>query len=197
MLMEPSAFRVQPGVMRHVPRMPVRVDEDTRVPAPESRGWLAANHRAGRPGLADHGVDRRFVSEADYIAAQDLTARRGPDSPAGRCYLLAGLLRRGTCGRLLESCWSNGKAAYRCRHGHTTATRPDPARPKNAYIREDQILARLPALAILRHGFEGRNDRPQIGQAGPDVRRDRPQPALAMERGPVPRPGPLTTDCRR
>jgi hypothetical protein len=38
-------------------------------------------------------------------------------------------------------------AAYRCRHGHTTATRPDPARPGNAYIREDQILPRLPALA--------------------------------------------------
>jgi site-specific DNA recombinase len=58
-------------------------------------------------------------------------------------------MRCGTCERLLESCWSNGKAAYRCRHGHTTATRPDPARPGNAYIREDQILPRLPALGIL------------------------------------------------
>ena len=90
-----------------------------------------------------------IVTEADFIAAQDLAAHRGPDSPAGRCYLLAGLLRCGTCGRLLESCWSNGKPAYRCRHGHTTVTRPDPARPPNAYIREDQILPRLPALGIL------------------------------------------------
>jgi site-specific DNA recombinase len=49
----------------------------------------------------------------------------------------------------MESCWSNGKPAYRCRHGRTSATRPDPARPRNAYIREDQILPRLPALAIL------------------------------------------------
>jgi hypothetical protein len=92
---------------------------------------------------------RAIVTEADFIAAQDLAARRGLGSPAGRRYLLAGLLRCGTCGRLLESCWSNGKPAYRCRHGHTTATRPDPARPGNAYIREDQILPRLPALGIL------------------------------------------------
>ena len=90
-----------------------------------------------------------IISEADFIATQDLAARRGPDSPTGRHYRLAGLVRCGTCGRLLESCWSNGKPAYRCRHGHTSATRPAPSRPPNAYIREDQILPRLPALGIL------------------------------------------------
>jgi site-specific DNA recombinase len=41
------------------------------------------------------------------------------------------------------------QAAYRCRHGHTTATRPEPGRPKNTYIREDQILPHLAAVAIL------------------------------------------------
>ena len=49
----------------------------------------------------------------------------------------------------MESAWSNGKPAYRCRHGHTSAARPDPARPKNAYVREDKILAQLPALHSL------------------------------------------------
>jgi site-specific DNA recombinase len=44
---------------------------------------------------------------------------------------------------------SNGKPAYRCRHGYTTATRLSPDRPKNLYIREEQILARLAALAII------------------------------------------------
>jgi site-specific DNA recombinase len=101
-----------------------------------------------------------IVTEADFIVVQDLAARRGPDSPAGRRYLLAGLLRCGSCGRLLESCWSNGKAAYRCRHGHTTATRPDPAGPGNAYIREDQVLPRLPALGILL-GAPARGSRKQ------------------------------------
>jgi site-specific DNA recombinase len=60
--------------------------------------------------------------------------------------MLAGLLTCGTCGRRMESAWSNGKPAYRCRHGHTSAVSPDPARPKNAYVREDKILPQLPAL---------------------------------------------------
>jgi site-specific DNA recombinase len=41
------------------------------------------------------------------------------------------------------------QAAYRCRHSHTSAARPVPARPKNAYVREDRIRAQLPALHSL------------------------------------------------
>jgi len=103
-----------------------------------------------------------IISEADYIAAQDASAPRGPAGLATRRYLLAGLLRCGLCGRRLESAWSNGKPAYRCRHGYTSATRPDPGRPKNLYIREDQILPRLATLAILhasdQHAQRGRNE---------------------------------------
>jgi hypothetical protein len=90
-----------------------------------------------------------IVSEADYIAAQEASAPRGPAAPATRRYLLAGLLACGTCGRRLESAWSNGKPAYRCRHGYTSAAGSSPGRPKNLYVREDQILPRLAALAIL------------------------------------------------
>jgi site-specific DNA recombinase len=44
-----------------------------------------------------------------------------------------------------------GKAAYRCRHGHTGAAAPDPGRPKNAYVREDRAPAcyRLPLLLVM------------------------------------------------
>ena len=49
----------------------------------------------------------------------------------------------------MESARSNGRAAYRCRHGHTTATAPSPAKPGNAYVREDRIVAHLPALHLL------------------------------------------------
>jgi hypothetical protein len=49
----------------------------------------------------------------------------------------------------MESAWSNGRPAYRCRHGHTTVSSPDPGRPKNAYVREDRILPHLPALYLL------------------------------------------------
>jgi hypothetical protein len=105
-------------------------------------GWVISRHPA-HPAL---------VSEADFIAAQDATAPRSPAGPAARRYLLAGLLACGQCGRRLESAWSNGKPAYRCRHGSTSATSPDPRRPRNTYVREDQILPRLAALAILHVG---------------------------------------------
>jgi hypothetical protein len=77
---------------------------------------------------------------------------RGPAGQAARRYLLAGLLACGRCGRRLESAWSNGKPAYRCRHGYTSATSPDHGRPKNTYVREDQILPHLAAMAILLAG---------------------------------------------
>ena len=102
-------------------------------------GWVISR-RPAHPAL---------VSEADFIAAQDIGAPRGPAGPAARRYLLAGLLACGWCGRRLESAWSNGKPAYRCRHGHASAARPDPGRPKNTYVREDQILPHLAAVAIL------------------------------------------------
>ena len=89
-----------------------------------------------------------IVSEADFIAAQEASAPRGPAGPATRRYLLAGLLACGRCGRRLESAWSNGRPAYRCRHGYTSAIRPEPGRPGNTYVREDQIL---PYLAGHRH----------------------------------------------
>jgi hypothetical protein len=131
-------------------------------------GWVISN-RPAHPAL---------VSEAGFIAAQDISAARGPApravlaAPDQRRYLLAGLLACGTCGRRMESAWSNGKAAYRCRHGHTSAAPPDPGRPKNAYISEDRILPHLRALHLLLTGTQparrrrtrrGADTRPQAG----------------------------------
>jgi len=105
-------------------------------------GWVISNRQA-HPAL---------VSEDDFIAAQDINVARGPvpqREPVLRRYLLAGLLACGVCGRRMESAWTNGKPAYRCRHGRTSAMAPDPARPKNTYVREDKLLPRLPALHLL------------------------------------------------
>ena len=113
-------------------------------------GWVISR----RPAHA------ALVSEADFIKAQDTTAPRGPAGPAARRYLLAGLLACGRCGRRLESAWSHDRPAYRCRHGHTSAAVPDPARPKATYLREDEILPHLAALAILR-AESGIPDRPR------------------------------------
>ncbi len=100
-------------------------------------------------GISRYLAHAALVSESDFIAAQDTTAPRGPAGPAVRRHLLAGLIACGRCGRRLESCWSYGRPAYRCRHGYSSAAVPDPGRPKNAYVREDQILPHLAALAIL------------------------------------------------
>jgi len=48
----------------------------------------------------------------------------------------------------MESAWSNSKAAYRCRHGRTTAAGPGLGWPKNTYVREDKLLPHLPALHL-------------------------------------------------
>ena len=100
-------------------------------------GWVISA-RPAHPAL---------VSEEDFIAIQGIRAERdNGETACKRRYLLAGLLRCGICGRRLESCWANNQPAYRCRHGHSNATTPDPARPKNTYVREDNVLAHLPAL---------------------------------------------------
>ena len=128
-------------------------------------GWVISN-RPAHPAL---------VSEAGFIAAQDISAARGPAPKAGpaaphkRRYLLAGLLACGICGRRMESAWSNGKAAYRCRHGHTSAAPPDPGRPGNAHVREDRILPQLPALYLLLTGADPRARRRRRTRRGMDV----------------------------
>jgi hypothetical protein len=133
-------------------------------------GWVISKHPA-------HAA---LVSEADFIAAQDTAAPRGPAGPAVRRYLLAGLLVCGRCGRRLESAWPNGKPAYRCRHGYTSATRPEPGRPGNTYVREDQILPHLAAIAILL--------------AGPPGTPARGNRSLAQVTGPAGQP-PSSTSC--
>jgi site-specific DNA recombinase len=128
-------------------------------------GWVISRKPA-HPAL---------VSEADFIAAQDISAARGPvpavglAAPRTRRYLLAGLLICGGCGRRMESAWSNGKPAYRCRHGHTTASRRGPGQLKNAYIREDRILPHLPALHLLITEPAGRQRRRRT-RRGADAR---------------------------
>lgn len=48
----------------------------------------------------------------------------------------------------MDSCWSHDRPAYRCRHGRTSATGPGTDLPRSTYLREDRILAHLPALLL-------------------------------------------------
>jgi site-specific DNA recombinase len=122
-----------------------RTDFDLADPADTSLGHRQVQRWNLPEGwvISKHPAHAALVSEADFIAAQDTAAPRGPAGPAVRRYLLAGLLACGRCGRRLESAWSNGKPAYRCRHGYTSATRPEPGRPRNTYVREDLIVPHL------------------------------------------------------
>jgi len=136
-------------------------------------GWVISN-RPAHPAL---------VSEADFIAAQDISAARGPAPTSGpaaphrRRYLPAGLLACGICGRRMESAWSNGKAAYRCRHGHTSAAPPSPGRRRNAHVREDRILPQLPAMYLLLTSADPGARRRRRTRRGLDV----PPPASAED----------------
>ena len=134
-----------------------RTDKDLADPANVSMGHRSVQRWNLPDGwvISNRPAHEALVSEADFVAAQDVCAARGPSPGTGpglpdkRRYLLSGLLTCGTCGRRMESAWSNGKPAYRCRHGHATASAPDPDRPKNAHVREDCILPHLPALHAL------------------------------------------------
>jgi site-specific DNA recombinase len=154
-----------------------RTDKDLADPSDVSL-WHRSVQRWNLPDgwvISRRPAHEVLVREADYIAAQGVNAVRGPSrrtDPAGpekRRYQLAGLLMCGVCGRRMESAWSNGKPAYRCRHGHTTASLPDPDRPKKAHIREDRILPHLAALHLLLTEPAGGPRRRRTRQ-GADVR---------------------------
>src|SRR6185312_9151763 len=122
-----------------------RTDRDLADPADVTLGHKSVQRWNLPDGwvISSKPAHPALVSEADFIAAQGVSAARGPSpkgdlaGPEKRRYLLAGLLACGMCGRRMESACSNGKPAYRCRHGHTTASVPGPQRPRNAYVRED------------------------------------------------------------
>jgi hypothetical protein len=166
-----------------------RTDKDLADPADVSLG----HRQVQRWNLPDGWIisarpaHEALVSEEDFIAAQDISAARGPvpasdpATPERRRYLLAGLLACGTCGRRMESAWSNGRPAYRCRHGHTTASAPSLERPRNADIREDVIVAHLPALHLLLTGPAG-GPRRQRTRGGTDVRHQPAEHVIAYLR---------------
>jgi DNA invertase Pin-like site-specific DNA recombinase len=84
-----------------------------------------------------------LVSEAEFVAAQQVRAARPTKDDGVRRYLLAGLLECRLCGRRMDSHWVHGRAGYRCRHGYSSARPRSSARPKSVYVREDVLLSRL------------------------------------------------------
>ncbi|NUT54307.1 MAG: hypothetical protein HOV94_44505 [Saccharothrix sp.] len=106
----------------------------------EQHGWAISTRIAHTP----------LVSEQDFVTAQTIQATRNSTSrvdvdDGGCVYLLAGRLQGGLCGRKMDSHRSHGRAAYRCRHGHTSARMRPEGTPGNLYLREDHLLGRIAA----------------------------------------------------
>jgi site-specific DNA recombinase len=112
-----------------------------------------------------------LVTEQDFVAAQAIRAARPTVDGTTRVYLLARLVRCRPCGRRMDAHWVNNRAGYRCRHGHTSAQQAVPDRAKNLYVREDHLLASLPAhLAVLELDCELGSEK--AGSADGRERRD-------------------------
>jgi hypothetical protein len=92
-----------------------------------------------------------LVSEADFIAVQQCRAARRCEDEATRDYVLAGLVQYRVCGRRMDAHWVNGRAGYRCRHGHQSARTRPPDAARNIYVREDVLLV------VARHALRVRS----------------------------------------
>lgn len=139
-------------------------DRDGRRPA-ETRGEWAIAERPLHPAL---------VSERDFVIAQAVRVTRAAADGTVRTYRLSGLLMCGWCGRRMDSHWVNDRPGYRCRHGHTSAQSRSDTGPKNLYLREHELLARIGAhlgtdthnidvAAYVRAGSCVRNPNPHSG----------------------------------
>ncbi|GIE34869.1 putative recombinase [Actinoplanes italicus] len=94
-----------------------------------------------------------LVSDEDFTAVQEITARSTPEDGQQRRYVLTGLLICEVCGRRMSGHWVNGRAGYRCRHGHTSAQPAAEDAPRWVYRSEarlvQDLIAANPALSGL------------------------------------------------
>ena len=117
-----------------------------------------ATDRTGRSTVVGECVVSKAVthpalmSEADFVAAQQVRAERATRDGGRRRYLLRGLLQCGHCGRRMDSHWVHDRAGYRCRHGHRSTTSRPAEAPDNIYVREDAMLRVLAARITLYDG---------------------------------------------
>jgi hypothetical protein len=80
-----------------------------------------------------------LVSEAEFVAAQQVRAARSTRDGRARRYLLAGLMRCAVCGRRMDAHWVHGRTGYRCRHGYSSSRPRPPDAYKNVYVREAAV----------------------------------------------------------
>lgn len=145
----------KPGTVREILANPIytgrmvwgrtRTDHDLLDPGNTGLGHCDVM-RWNDPGqwvISERAVHPALVSEQDFVTVQGMRADR---EDAKHTYQLTGLLRCVICQRAFEGHWVHGTPGYRCRHGHTSAKTRKPDEPKNTYLPEKRILAKLTLL---------------------------------------------------
>lgn len=90
-----------------------------------------------------------LVTEADFVAVQQIHTAPLPADGAARSYALTRLVVCGVCGRALDAHWTHGRPGYRCRHGHNSSQPTGSSKPRILYTREDHLIELLQANATL------------------------------------------------
>jgi hypothetical protein len=99
-----------------------------------------------------------LVSDEDFTAVQEITARATPEDGQQRRYTLTGLLVCGAYGRRMSGHWVNGRAGYRCRHGHTSAQPATEDAPRWVYRSEARLVQELIAASPELSGLADAGD---------------------------------------
>ncbi|MBB5803583.1 DNA invertase Pin-like site-specific DNA recombinase [Saccharothrix ecbatanensis] len=116
------------------------VDHDHHSPTDQRRRRVTKWKPAHQWVLSRQPAHPALVSERDFVAVQHIRAQRPNQHGETRHYMLAGLLRCGTCGRRMEARWAHGRPGYRCRHHHGARTEQT---PPTLYYREEQLIVRI------------------------------------------------------
>jgi hypothetical protein len=95
--------------------------------------------------ISDEQTHPALVSDAEYLAVQQITALAMPQDGRAHRYQLTGLLVCELCGRRLQGHWVNQRPGYRCRHGHTTAHPAETDGPRWVYWSQTLYRARTVA----------------------------------------------------
>ncbi len=114
----------------------VALGHETRMRWNDRDAWVWSNQPT-HEALITHD---QWEAVQARLGRNQQTITREPK--AGRHYLLAGLVRCGTCGRRMEGAWNHGRAYYRCQ-----VHRDDPvdrgAHPRTIYVKEEALLPGL------------------------------------------------------
>ena len=138
----PQRAAVKPTIGRGDPGQPALHGSSGVEPTPQParRGAVDGHGRVGGlPGLVPSRAGQRGRLHRGAAASCGPAVR-------GRSDARLRARRAGAvpvCGRRMDSHWVNGRAGYRCRHGHHSARARPADAARNIYVREDVLLVWL------------------------------------------------------